>query len=74
MPGSGAKPPAWWRRKQATLAPQPWSLCHGPPLAGTLAALLVPPDTPNYMLLQAMFAVICIIGVLAALAVIWRRR
>ena len=43
-------------------------------VAGALAALLVPPETPNYMLLQAMFAVICIIAVLAVLAMIWRRR
>ncbi len=43
-------------------------------VAGGLAALLVPPETPNYMLLQAMFAVICIIAVLAALALVWRRR
>jgi uncharacterized membrane protein YqjE len=43
-------------------------------IAGALAALMVPPETPNYMLLQAMFAVICIIAVLALLAMIWRRR
>ncbi len=43
-------------------------------IAGGLAALLVPPETPNYMLLQAFFAVICVMAVLAVLAMIWRRR
>jgi len=42
--------------------------------AGGLAALLVTPQTPNYMLLQTMFAVICIMVVLGVLALIWRRR
>jgi hypothetical protein len=43
-------------------------------VSGALAALLVSPDTPNHMLLQAIFALICIIAVLSVLAMIWRRR
>ena len=43
-------------------------------VSGALAALLVPPEAPNHMLLQAMFALFGIVGLVAAISVFWNRR
>ncbi len=43
-------------------------------VSGTLAAWLVPPDMPNHMILQGMFALFGIVGLVGLVSLFWNRR